>query len=78
MEKHHKNPILIRVRMPYTIVEHALTHLNRMNVSYFTLFPDPWGACRHASMNAILLNYEGDNIGREPMIKGYDPPDDKN
>jgi hypothetical protein len=50
---------LIKVQVPYKETRQALCILNRMNVNYATLFPDPEGACRHASMAAVIEDYEG-------------------
>lgn len=50
---------LIKILVPYKETIQALCILNRMNINYATLFPDPEGACRHATLAAVIEDYEG-------------------
>ncbi len=50
---------LIKVQLPYKETKRALCLLNRMNINYATLFPDADGACRHATLAAVIEDYGG-------------------
>lgn len=68
---------LWKITLPWSATDNSLTHLNRMNINYATLFPDLEGAALHSVLNAISPNYEGRNTDGSAITRldEYGPGD---
>jgi hypothetical protein len=60
---------LLKIVLPWEDTDRALTHLNRMNVNYATMYPDLGGAALHARLTSLSPNYEGLNPPDEPLMR---------